>query len=938
VSGDGRTRGTWNVTTDLQIMNRMPAIRPMFLDRAKEREILDRLGGTAKSGLSGALVLYGEAGMGKTELLNYVTSSAPELRLFRIAGVEAEREFGFAALQRFLAPLLGELEDLPQPQSGALGAAFGLVPEAPADLFLVGLASLTLLANSASSQGLLCIVDDAQWVDPESLSALAFVGRRLRAEGIALIFGYRTVHSVSPTLAGIPDLLVAGLPEQAAIELLSSAVQGRLDPGIARRIVAETSGCPLALTELAAQLTAEQFAGTKPLSDPIPISRQLESHFYRQVETLPTMTQQFLLVAAAETSGDVQLVRKVARELGCGDDAEEAACRQRLIATEPRVEFRHPLIRSAVYAGMGLAERRRVHQALANAIDRSVEPDRWARHLAASVAGPNDGIAAELESAARRARDRGGYAAEASLLVQAAELTEGTANRSERLLRASAAALNAGATQRAHRLLMQARPGLTDPPLVAQALRTEGVLCAPSLAPGLLLQAARRFVPIDRERARECVADAFNSYFVSQHLTRDVQGADIAQVALATRSSSSEDRFADYILDGVSLLLAEGYTQAIGSLQEAGRLLRDGPLSDDEIARWYNFGTFVANVLMDDRVYAGLVERMEHVARQKGALTALRVAVLGLGFYHIRTGQFSVARASMAEAIEIGTAIGSTNEAYHQSLLAFLLAWQGDDQATRSSATELIRMGNATGAGALFSHGHRALAVLELGAGHYVAALAEADQIIRDESTGWRFQLLVLVVEAGVRSSNRMAAESALAEIEVRATATSTPWALGLLARSRALLADDATAEVLYAESIQQLQQTLVSTDLALAHLSYGEWLRRQHRGMDARTHLRIAHDMLATMGAAGFAERARVELLATGGRGLRRDVKRQTNLTPQELQIATFASRGATNPEIAAKMFLSANTIDYHLRKVFRKLDISSRRELEQALSSVKS
>lgn len=839
----------------------------MLLDRTEEREALSRLVDSAKSGLSGALVLYGEAGMGKTALLDYAASSAPSLRLLRIAGVEAESEFGFAALHRLLAPLLGDLERLPEPQRDALGSAFGLVTQAPADLFLVGLASLTLLASSAFSQGLLCVVDDAQWVDPESLNVLAFVARRLSAEGIALIFGFRTFDAVSPVLAGIPDLPVAGLPEAAALELLTSTAPARLDVGTAHRIITGTSGCPLALTELAAHLTPEQLVGAEPLSEPIPISLQVEAHFRRTVETLPATTRLLLLVAAAETSGNPGLVRRVARQLGCDRDAEEAAIRQGLIVTEPRVEFRHPLVRSAVYAGASRAERRAVHQTLADSIDRHVEPDRWARHLAATATGPNDGIAAELEAAARQARDRGGYAAEASLLAQAAELTEGSEQRSARLLAASAAALNSGAPHRAQTLLEQARPGLIDPTMLAEAQQLEGRLCHPlhrwAYAPALLLEAAKQFLPSDVGRAREGMLEAFETYHTAQQFTRDIKVADIAEAALATRDGSTPGHLADLLLDGIALDLA-GDPEAFEVLRSAGRWLGDGPIPDDEIARWFQCGLFVANELMDDRLHVAWSKRVEGNARQQGALLALQVTLFALTEGNVRNGQFTAAAASFAEALEITAAIGLDVEPF-RPLSAMLLAWQGDSQEARAAAKAMIEVGTTFETAVTAILGYRALAILELGAGNYAAAFVAAKQITNEEAIGWRTQVLPLVVEAAVRTGNRDAADSALTELQLRATAAGTPWALGLLMRSQALLADDAEAEALFAGSIAQLEQTLVATDLALAHLSYGQWLRRQRRRIDARTQLRTALNMFASMGAVAFAERARAELLATG-------------------------------------------------------------------------
>jgi DNA-binding CsgD family transcriptional regulator len=784
----------------------------------------------------------------------------------------------------------------------------------------------------------LCIIDDAQWVDPESLNVLAFVGRRLRAEGVALIFGYRTFDTASPVLAGIPDLPVAGLPEPAAIELLATTVQDRLDAATARRIVTETSGCPLALTELAGHLTAEQLTGTEPLPEPMPISSQLEAHFRRRVERLPAGTQLFLLVAATETSGDSRLVRQVARELGCEHDDEELAIRQRLIVADPLVEFRHPLIRSAIYAGANPAERRAVHRALAGSIDKSKDPDRWARHLALTATGPDDQLADDLEAAARRARDRGGYAAEASLLIQAAELTEQPQKRSARLLEASVAALNSGAAVRAESLLAQARPGLVDPKLLAEALDIEGRLCWPLSrtpdAAALHLEAASQLLPLDADRARYCLRQAIETYVTSQHFTEGITGAEIAEVVLATPVDVGAENHGDLLLNGTALLISGRYPEAVELLRRAGRLLNGGSVPSEEIPDWLFSGMFMAGELMDDRLYLAWAEQVEGVARRQGALLTLQTSLLAFSEHHVRAGQFQLAAARFAEVIELSAAMGLDIELYIPTS-ATLLSWQGNNLEARAMASRLINDGIRYGVAVPLFMGYRALAILELAGGNYAAALQAAQCITSEEALGWQIQALPLVVEAAIRSSNREVAERALVELHIRATATATPWALGLLARSQALVADESEAEALFVESISQLGQTLIATDLALAHLSYGEWLRRQGRRVDARAELRTAHHMLESMGAGGFAERARTELLATGERVARRSAKRQSDLTPQELQIAQLASRGATNPEIAMKLFLSASTVDYHLRKVYRKLGITSRRQLEQTLAS---
>ena len=912
----------------------------MLLGRDQERAALDGLIEAAGNGLSGVLVLHGEAGMGKTALLEYSIESASGLLVTRITGLEAERELSFAALHRLLQPSLDRMNSLPQPQRDGLNSALGLASHAVADPFLIGLATLTLLADRATERGLLCIIDDSQWIDRESLQAIAFAARRLQADGIVILFGIRTPTEVSSSLADLPSIEVAGLPDAAALDLLSTVVASPLDAGVARHIISETSGCPLALKELANDLSVEQWIGADRVSAPIPISRQLEAHFRRQFEELSPETQTFVLVAAAEASGDASLVRRAALDLGCDEDAELEAVRGRLLSTEPSLQFRHPLIRSAVYTGASATDRKRVHRALADSIDRSLDPDRWAQHLAAIATGYDSQLAADLEAGANRARERGGYAAEASLLTQAAGFTEHAELRSKRLLEASAAALSAGAPQRARKLLSQASLELKDPLLLAHAQQIDGRLristVQPSLAPALFLAAAQQFLPLDGDRARHSMLDAFESFLKCQYFTEGTDGAEIARAALATRPSRAVESLADLLLDGMSLLLGTGYVQSVDSLRRAAQFLRDGPISPEDVIRWFSYGSFITDELWDDRTHIAWVERVESVARKRGALSVLKLSLIGLAVHQIRVGKFSAAEAYFAESLELTAAsdgIGSLALDLYRPLNVELLAWRGDDAGTRSAATMLMEMGEAVGMAVVQFQAHHALAILELGAGRYSDALLAAQFATDRQAIGWRCQSLPLVVEAGLRSGNRTAAERALVELELRATASATPWALGLLERSQALMADDSLAEALFTQSIADLKQTLVVTDLALARLSYGEWLRRRQRRADARIQLRQAHEAFETMGAAGFAERARTELLATGEHAVRRTVETQNDLTPQELKIAQLASRGATNPEIAAQMFISPSTVDYHLRKTYRKLGIASRRQLERSL-----
>ena len=908
----------------------------MLLDRETERQILDGLVDAAKSGLSGALVLYGEAGMGKTALLDYSESAAGQLRSARIVGIEPEQEFGYAALHRLLLPHLQHLDALPRPQRNALSSAFGMADRSPADPFLVGLATLTLLADIASSQGLLCIVDDAQWIDFESLQAIAFVGRRLGAEGMALLLGLRTSTEILPALTGLTSLEVGGLPPTAATDLLKTVIGDRFDHRVANHIVEETNGCPLALIELASELTDEQLIGTDQLSAPIPIARRLEEHFVRQIEALPRDSRTILLVAAAEAAGDTELVRKVAKELGCTEGAEEAVVRSRLLTTQPRTTFRHPLISSAVYAAASPADRWAVHHALTKAIDRDVNPDGWARHMTAITVRPDRELAEFLETTSQRVRDRGGFAAESSLLTQAAEFTEENHLQSARRVSAAVAAVNAGAPQRAERLLAKARSGPIDIQTMAEALRVEGrirmQLARPKEAAALYVSAAKTYLPLDLHRARESMLEALDCYLITQHNTIDTDGAEIARMALSTANNQALSPIEDLLLDGASVLVAVGYTESVELLHRACRLLRNGPVSDDDLTRTYSIGMNIANALFDDQAYIAWIERVEGFARKTGALLVLQIALFGRTTHHAREGRLRIAEVTFQETVEIAAAIGMPVDSY-VAIDVDVAAWRGDEQATRSKAQRLLEDGPAYGAAAIEFKAYYSLAVLELAAGRYPEALAAAEQITSRDAIGWREQALPLVVEAGVRCGNRAAAERAFEDLTVCALSSGTPWALGLLARSRALMADDDRAGFEFEASIGYLEQTLMRIDLMVTHLLYGEWLRRQTRLHEARVHLREAYEAFADMGAERFAERSRAELMATGEKVPRRTEDSMNNLTPQELRIAQMASRGATNPEIAAQLFISSSTVDYHLRKVYRKLDITSRRQLERAL-----
>ena len=558
---------------------------PIFVDRVEEKRVLEDLVESAQRGDSGALIVFGDAGMGKTALLDLAVS-VTDLPVSRISGVEAEQSFGFAALHRLFVPFMHRVDMLPAPQRTALETAFGLVDEGPADRFMVGLAALSVLAAEASTFGMLCVVDDAQWIDTESLQTLAFVARRVRAEGVVLLFGFRSDLELPPVLTGIRKLEVGGLPYEAAVDVLARAAGRSMPWGVAQRVVRETGGCPLALWELGQELAATTADGREPMEG-LTISHRLEDHFAQQVKSLSFDAQLLLLVAAADTSGDRALVWRVAQDLGVAADAQGEAERQRLLVPGPVIQFRHPLIRSAVYARAEPQQRRVVHQALAETMGKSAHPDRWARHVALGAAGPSEPLAAELQSMSQMAQGRGGYSAQATLLVQAANLSESLHTRSIRLLSAAVAALNAGANPYAAELLDQAEAYLSDPDSLAEAQYLRGRLAVglaqAAKAPALLLAAARSLLPFSITRAREALMEAFDAYAISGRFTTDVAPHDIASVAEMTSATADPPTMQDHLLDGTTAFFCGRRSAAYDHFRKAGDLLRAGEISDPRI-------------------------------------------------------------------------------------------------------------------------------------------------------------------------------------------------------------------------------------------------------------------------------------------------------------------------------------------------------------------
>jgi DNA-binding CsgD family transcriptional regulator len=899
-------------------------------DRRVEREVLDRLLAAVRSGQSRVLVVSGEPGVGKTALLESSINSASGFRVIRAVGVESEMELAFAALQQLCAPMLDRLDRLPAPQQDALGVAFGLCAGDTPDRFLVGLAVLSLLSEMAEEQPLVCVVDDAQWLDRASAQALVFVARRLLADSVALLFVTRDPRE---ELTGFQKLVVEGLPEGDARALLGSALGVPLDERVRERLVAETRGNPLALLELPRGLTSAELAGGFGVLDAPGLSGRIEDSFRRRFAGLPAETQRLLLVAAAEPVGDPVLVWRAAERLGIGGQA--AADTDGLLAISARVTFRHPLVRSSVYRAASAEDRQVVHRALADATDPEVDPDRRAWHLAQATPGLDEDVASELERSAGRAQARGGLAAAAAFLERASALTLVPWRRARRALAAAQAKHHAGAFDAALRLIAIAESGPLDELQRAQVDLLRGqiafALNRGSDAPPLLLKAAKRLEPLDERLARETYLEALSAAMHAGRLGSPDGVRKLADAARRAPPSPNSPRGPDLLLDGLALLYTEGYPAGTPMLKRAVRAFRGDELSSEEGIRWLWLACRTAMDLLDDESWFVLSARQVGLARDAGALTVLPLALNLQAGIHIFAGQFAAAEAFGEEAHAVSDAIANPDVPFARLNLA---GWRGRHEETSRLTAVGDRDATARGEGRTIAVGKYVTAVLYNGLGRYDDALAAAARATEyPEDLAFFTWGLVELVEAGARSGNPELAADALGQLSQTTAASGTDWALGIEARSRALLSEGEAAEPLYREAIERLGRTRVRVELARAHLLYGEWLRRERRRLDAREQLRTAHNLFMEFGMEAFAERARGELEATGEHARKRTDETRDELTPQEAQISRLAADGAKNQEIAAQLFISPSTVDYHLRKAFRKLGVKSRHQLKQHL-----
>ena len=909
-----------------------------LVGRSSERAALNALLDGAREGLSGALVLRGEAGAGKTALLDDAAESAAArgMQIARLTGMESETQLGYAALHRLLLPYPGHSDRLPGPQRDALRSTFGLVDGPPADRFMVALGVLTLLADVASEEPLLCLIDDGHWLDPESQVVLGFVARRLGAERVAMVLATRDMRPLMPS-GPLPELVIGGLSDPEARDLLTSVTKGTASPHVAGRLIAATGGNPLALVELARELTPDQLAGISPLPEPLPTGQSLQLLFSRQVNRLPPESRLLLALAATEPNAPQAMLWRAAAQLGIDPEVASAEAGD-LVAFIPRVTFRHPLVCSVAYHLTPVPRRRRIHQALA---DQGEEPDRVAWHLGMAATGPDEAVAGQLEQTAERARERGGYAATVTFLTRAAELSVSEDLRTRRLLAAAAAALAAGQPVRARALLDQAEPGATDDRQVATALRLGGEV---SFAAGQagdaarqLLAAAKRLMPFDAPLGRQTLLAALSAAnYTPENALDEVRAFAVGLVETPVGLVEDPSSISDCLLFGLLHRLSGAPSKAAPLFRAAVDRLRD-PGTPDGIRM--SVPPIVSGQagaeLLDDTATIDVVNAYVRFARRTGALRVLAPALSALAIFLTLQGHFDDAEAACTEGRALGEATGTPGSPDVNSLTELaLLCWRGRQEEARELAARIASKAERSG-GDLRSYRGRPqiwLALLELSLVRYRQAYDHALPVFRDDRLGFGTQVLPDLIEAASRCDELPVAREALKRLEERAAASGSAQALGRLARCQALLAGDA-AEPLYRKAADFLAPTAVLTDLARTRLLYGEWLRRQRRRREARAQLSAAYDMFVEMGADAFASRAQAELAATGEKARQRSVETRQTLTAQEAQVARLVAEGGTNRDVAAQLFISPATVEYHLRKVFQKLGITSRTQLARMM-----
>jgi DNA-binding CsgD family transcriptional regulator len=899
-----------------------------FLSRTTELAAVGDLLRAAQSGRGGTLVIRGETGIGKTALLEHALATTPGPRRVRAVGREHETELPFTALHQLCEALLSRLESLPGPQRTALEVVFALRDGMTPDLFRVGLAVLGLLSAAARERPIVCVVDDAQWLDHASAQVLTFVARRVAAHPVAFLFALR--RPAEPDLFdGLPSRTLTGLGDGDALALLRSQIRAPLDERIRDQIVAEARGNPLALLEVPRHVGPVELAGGFGLPDALPVPERVEARYRERLAALPAQTQRLLLVAAAEPLGEPALLWRAAEELGIGTEAAAPMEAAGLVDLGVRVRFRHASLRSAVYGAASLEDRRAVHRALADVTDPDLHPDRRAWHRGWSVFLPDETVAEELEQAAYPACARGGIAAAAAFLERAAALSPDPARRAARALAAARFKHRAGAADAAIGLLATAEAGPLDPARRALAARLSAQIAAHmgrGEAPALLLSAARRLEPHDLPSAHETYLEAFAAALRAGRLG---DRGLLAEVARAARGSSTmEDgavaRPLRLSLDALTAQVLDGHTAAVPLMTKAVDVFLHRMGGHERDGHWLWPACNAAADLWDEEAWRTLCERHVRLARRSGTLIALPLALRSLALAYIHAGEFAAAATLIDDAHTL--AEGGGGPSWAELALA---AWRGDRECVSSLVETSLGAARDRRQGRALSMIDYSNAVLHNGTGRYDVALRAARTAYHLDEPGFRSFIPPELVEAAARGGQPRLAEPVLEQLVERTQASPTDWALGIQCRSRALLSDGPEAEDLYREAIERLAPARGVVHLARAHLVYGEWLRREARRGDARVQLRIAHEKLTTIGAGAFAARAARELSACGERPRKPAATPIDRLTAQELQIARLVADGATSKEAAGQLFLSPRTVDAHLRNIFKKLGLTSRRQL---------
>jgi DNA-binding CsgD family transcriptional regulator len=900
-------------------------------DRQAECAALDQLLTDVRAGESRVLVLRGDAGIGKSSLLGYLSERAEGFEIARSVGVESEMELAYSGLHQLCRPMLDLLDRIPPPQHDALATVFGVEEGEAPNRFLVGLATMSLFAEAAERQPLACIVEDAQWLDQASAQILGFVARRLLAERVALVGAARTGIG-DGVLVGLPELSVGPLDESDARALLLENLVGPLDAVVCDQIVAESHGNPLALLEFPRTWSAAELAGGFGVPESHHTTAKIEDGFTRRLRGLPPDTQLLVLVATAEPLGDPVLFHSAAKSLEIDMTAVDPAVDAGLLTVGKRVEFTHPLVRSSAYLSAAAQDRHRVHRALADATDPDTDPDRRAWHRARGASGPDENVAADLERSAGRAQARGGIAAAAAFLQRAVELTEDPARRSERAVAAAEASFQAGVFDTARQLATTAEAGPLDGFQRARVNLLQGhialVLGYGDDAAPILLDAARQLEPFDLDLARQAYLTAYGSAYSAAHLGQGVL-LEICRSIEQLPSRPGTPHPIDLLLEGIARMHTDGRAAAMPILKRAATAVADMPPED--VLRWGWMAPWASHIAWDAAGSTAIYDRQAKIVREAGALGELPAYIISLAMGKVWNGDLPGVALLIAESDSVAAATGSQLPPFASLRLA---AVRGREAEATGLIEAIIEQGTARGQGLAVQVAQWAASTLYNGLSRYDQAASAVRQLTADDKDPYpQMWVLSELAEAATRSGDIDTARKAVERLGELTLPAGTDWALGTEARSRALLLDGDAAEDAYRDAIERFARTELRPELARARLLYGEWLRREGRRVDAREQLRMAYEMFEAIGMEAFAERARRELAATGAKARKRSPETRNELTSQEEQIARLARAGLSNPEIGAQLFISARTVEWHLRKVFTKLAITSRRQLRNAL-----